>query len=76
MPLRQLSQPFSFNSLYAPVMLPAVLSLLDDLNHMANVGDAFALGDQLLSGFEFADDLLGLAAKGLSFILDRPQVPR
>ena len=32
---------------------------MDHLNGAADIGDGLALGDQLLSGFELADDLLG-----------------
>ena len=35
---------------------------LGDLDRPADVGDGFALGDQLLSRLELADDLLGCVA--------------
>ena len=44
------------------LLLPAVIGRLGDLDGAANVSDGFALGDQLLSGFELADDLLGCVA--------------
>jgi len=61
--LLQLSEPFGFLSLYAAVLLfPAVPGRLGDLNGAADVGNGLALGDQLLSGFELADDLLSCVA--------------
>jgi hypothetical protein len=46
--------------LHPPVLLsPAVVSRLRHLDDAADVGDGLALGDQLLGGFELADDLLG-----------------
>ena len=35
---------------------------MGDFDGSANVGDSLALGDQLLSGFELADDLLSCVA--------------
>ncbi len=50
--LLQLSQPFGFLSLNAPVLLfPAVVGRLGYLNRPADVGDSLALSDQLLSGW-------------------------
>ena len=61
--LLQLGEPFGFLGLHAAVELsPAVISGLRHLQCPADVGDALALGDQLLSGFELADDLLGCVA--------------
>ena len=58
-----MSQPFGLLGLHAPVLLfPAVVGRLGDLNGAADVGDGLALGDQLLSGLELADDLLGCVA--------------
>jgi len=42
-----------------------VIGRLGDLDGTANVGDGLALGDQLLGGFELADDLLGCVADSL-----------
>jgi len=39
-----------------------VVSRLGYLNGTADVGNGLALSDQLLSGFELADDLLGCVA--------------
>jgi len=39
-----------------------VVGRLGHLNGTADIGDGLALGDQLLSGFELADDLLGCVA--------------
>ena len=41
-----------------------MVSRRGDLNGAADVGDGLALGDQLLSGFELADDLLGSVVDG------------
>ena len=61
--LLQLSQPFGLLGLHAAVLLlPAVVVRLGHLNGAADVGDGLALGDQLLSGLELADDLLGCVA--------------
>jgi hypothetical protein len=39
-----------------------VIGRLRDLNGTANIGNGLALSDQLLSGLELADDLLGCVA--------------
>ena len=55
--LFQMSQPPRPAS---PVLLsPAVVDRLRHLQDPADIGDGLALGDQLLGGLEFADDLLG-----------------
>jgi len=41
------------------LLLSAVVARLGHLNGPLDVGDALAVGDQLLSGSELADDLLG-----------------
>ena len=61
--LLQLGQPFGLLDLHAAVLLlPAVVGRLGDLKGAADVGDGLALGDQLLSGLELADDLLSCVA--------------
>ena len=61
--LLQLGQPFGLLGLHAAVLLlPAVVGRLGHLNGAADVSDGLALGDQLLSGLELADDLLGCVA--------------
>ena len=58
-----MGQPFGLLGLHTPVLLfPAVVGRLGDLNGAADVGDGLALGDQLISGLELADDLLGYVA--------------
>jgi len=57
--LFQLSQPSGLLGLHPSVLLtPAVVGRLRHLDDAADVGDGLALGDQLLGGLEFADDLL------------------
>ena len=61
--LLQLGQSPGLLGLHPPVLLsPAVVSRLSDLDRPAEVSASLALGDQLLSGFELADDLLGCVA--------------
>ena len=57
--LLQLGQPPGLLRLHAAIMLPpAVVGRLRDLDEAAYFGHGLALGDQLLGGFELADDLL------------------
>ncbi len=57
--LHQLSQPPGLLGLHPPVLLPpAVVGRLRYLQVPADIGDGLALGDQLLGGLAFADDLL------------------
>ena len=70
--LLQLGQSPGLLGLHAAVLLaPAVIGGLRHLDDAADVGDGLALGDQLLGGFELADDLLRRVPEGLSFTLDR-----
>ena len=57
--LCQLSHPPGFLGLHAAVLLPpAVVGRLRHLDDATDLDDGLALGDQLLRGFQFADDLL------------------
>ena len=61
--LLQLSQSSGFLGLHAAVLLPpTVIRRLRHLDDAADLDDGLALGDQLLSGLELADDLLGCVA--------------
>lgn len=62
----QSGQPLSLLDLHAAVLqLPAVVARPGDLDDSAGtVGNGHALGDQLLSGVEFADDLFGCVEAG------------
>jgi len=58
--LLQLVQPLGLLGLHTAVELPpAVVGRLSDFKDATNVSNGLALGQQLLSGFELADDLLG-----------------
>jgi len=58
-----LGQPLGLLGLHAAVELaPAVTGGLRHLQCTADIGDGLALGQQLLSGFELTDDLLGCVA--------------
>jgi len=60
--LLQLVEPFGLRPAFRRTAASSGVSQLSDLDRPANVGDALALGDQLLSGFELAGDLLGCVA--------------
>ena len=61
--LLQLSQSSGFLGLHAAVLLPpTVIRRLRHLDDAADLDDGLDLGDQLLSGLELADDLLGCVA--------------
>jgi len=61
-----LGQPIGFLGLHSSVLLLApVVGRLSDLDGATDIGNGHALSDQLLSGLELADDLLGCV--GYSF---------
>jgi len=61
--LLQLVQPLCFLRLHAALQLPpAVVGRLSDLQGTAYISNDLALRQQLLSGLELADDLLGCVA--------------
>ena len=54
-----MGEPLNLLGVHAPVLLPpAVIGRLRRIDDAADVGDAIALSDQLLSGCELAKDLL------------------
>jgi hypothetical protein len=61
--LLHLSEPLVLFCLHAAIELaPAVVGGLSDLQDAVDIGNGLALGDQLNSRFELADDLLGRVA--------------
>ena len=59
----------------AVLLLPAVVGRMGHLNGAADIGDGLGLGDQLLSGFELADDLLGCVEDAFHGEVPGPVLP-
>jgi hypothetical protein len=61
--LLQLGQPICYFGLHVSVLLlPAVIGRLRHLNGASDIGKGLAMGDQLFSCLEPAEDLLGSVA--------------
>ena len=72
-----LGKPLGILSLHADLLLtPARVSLQSHLNDSAEVGNSLALGDQLLSGFELADDPLRRVSDSFHSGDPGPSLPR
>lgn len=64
--LLQLRQEFGFLSLHATLVLrPEVIGRLSNRDHPADVREGLALGDELLSELELADDLFGCVTNSI-----------
>jgi len=74
--LFQLSQPSGLLGLHAAVLLsPEEIRGLCHLDNTADLDDGLALGDQLLRGFQLADDLLGRVPGALHGYVSGPVWP-